>query len=114
MSGVVDLSEKKISRRNGETYRIGYGGFLPKDAADNTRFHQSLIDDMTDEAGRIGWAGAAFADYASRSGYVSVAIVRGDGWPSLDDLRAFRERQKQAVDARAAEQREQPAQGSLV
>lgn len=94
-------------------YLIAYGGQAPAEPGDNTTFHQSLIDDMTAEATRLGWPGAAFADYGRSGGYVSLSIVPGVARPTLEDLRAFREEQRLAQ-AEQAEVFQPDGQGRLV
>lgn len=75
---------------------IQYGGTAPAKPAENTAFHEELIETAQAEAKRLGWAGSAFESYRRSSGYVSLAIIPGGRHLTLDDLRDFRAAQKSA------------------
>jgi hypothetical protein len=75
--------------------------------ADNTRFHEMFLLNLNAEAESRGWKGSAVCQYIRIEGYVSISIEPGSAPASMTDLRAFRERQRQA-------EREQPEQGRLV
>jgi hypothetical protein len=75
--------------------------------AENSRFHDMFLSSLNGEAASRGWAGSAVCQYVRIDGYLSISIEPGKGWASMEDLRDFRERQRQA-------QREEPEQGRLV
>ncbi|MBB3386012.1 MULTISPECIES: hypothetical protein [unclassified Rhizobium] len=74
---------------------------------ENTCFHETFLSSLNAEAEARGWDGSAVCQYVRIDGYLSISIEPGKGWASMKDLRAFRERQRQA-------QREEPEQGRLV
>lgn len=79
-----------------EAYLIAYGGKAPTDIAENRQFHQTLLDDLTRELGRCGWAGADFHSYARADNRVLIEIVPGSEPLTLDRLTAFRLEQRKA------------------
>jgi hypothetical protein len=94
----------------------------PVDPSRSTIVHGELIGDLIAGAEAEGWQGAEFCDYERRPDMIAIGIRRGEDWPGLDELRAFRERQKaeRAAAEQAAEEAERQAvlaedrkQGSL-
>lgn len=90
---------------------IAVGGAAPQDPSDNTTFHDGLLTQLKADAEQMGWAGMALCHYHREAGVVGLGAGAGDGWPDLDDLRAFREAEK----ARAEQQEHQhQTQGVLL
>ncbi len=65
----------------------------------NRAAHRDLLSRLNAEAARVGWAGSAIEFYRREDGYISISIVPGDRPATLDDVRAFRERQRAEVAA---------------
>ncbi|KAA3526105.1 hypothetical protein GOZ96_22740 [Agrobacterium vitis] len=80
-------------------YLIAYGGKAPLDIAENRVFHQSLLDDLSREVVRQGWAGADFSHYGRADNRVAIEIVPGTEALTLERLAAFREEQRRAREA---------------
>jgi hypothetical protein len=76
------------------TILISIADRRPEDLAQNTAFHQSILDDLNREATFRGWNGSVIDDYASDEGVVAVTIAEGGQPATIEDLRKFREDQK--------------------
>lgn len=95
--------------------RIATADTMPADPAERAKAHQGLIDILNAEAERAGWKGAVFDVYTSRGGIAAITIAPGEAPATLDDLRAFRESQKQAAALAAPQANDNdPEQRSLL
>lgn len=81
---------------------IAYGGRAPVEPTENRKFHQTLLDDLHAEIGRVGWAGADFCHYARADNRVSIEIVPGTAPLSLERLAQFREEQRKNREGQVA------------
>ncbi|MEY9718808.1 hypothetical protein [Sinorhizobium fredii] len=79
--------------------RMAVGDKIPDDPAANAAMHQGLLDILNAEAGRVGWSGISFDLYTSAKGWAAITAVPGEKPATLEDLRAFREWQKNRLDA---------------
>lgn len=79
----------------------------------NTVFHEQFLRDINAEGALRGWAGSSIHVYLRMPvddvPYVSMTIAPGEGWATLDDLRAFRAEQRAQRDL----EMQQPEQGRM-
>lgn len=74
------------------------GGFAaPVEAEANAAFHRAILEKMFASARGYGWGGAVFCWYRRQGEGVCIGIAEGDGWPGIEQLRDFRERQRLAM-----------------
>lgn len=92
------------------TLLIAIGDKAPENPAENTAFHQGLVDRLNVEAKHYGWEGATFDTYWRRDGWVAITIAPGASPATLEQLREFREAQRKALE----EAEKQPEQGRLI
>lgn len=95
-------------------YLISCCDAVPADAHQTPAVIASMIGDVNREAARLGWAGAAFSRFSSTEGVLQFDVVPGEKPATIDDLRAFREAEKQRKAEEAAKLAAQPEQGALI
>jgi len=93
---------------------ICHGDRLPADGHKTPALIAELIDEVNAEARRLAWSGTAFSRFTSADGYVQFDVVRGERPATIEDLRLFREAEKQRRADEASKLAEQPEQGSLI
>ena len=59
----------------------------------------SLLADLIATARQWNWRGAAFTAFGILDEQLHIEIVAGTKWPTIDDLRAFRDRRRSIDDA---------------
>lgn len=95
-------------------YLISCCDGVPADAHRTPAVIASMIGDVNREAAARGWAGTAFSRFSSTEGVLQFDVVPGDQPATIDDLRAFREAEKNRKAEEAAKRAEQPEQGALL
>lgn len=82
----------------------------PEDPELGRSFHQRLVDFLIAGARDCAWPGAVFSRYSRQDGRVTIGIAPGSVWPGLEELRQFRERNREERPLVAAPEE----QGSLL
>lgn len=90
-------------------YLIALGAPGHVDPAKNSAAHAQLLADLNAEAERLRWDGTTIDFYRRHEGWLSIYVTPGDTPATMEDLRQFRDQQRQAETAA----QDQPEQGSM-
>ncbi|MDW5313753.1 hypothetical protein [Rhizobium sp. PL01] len=93
-----------------EAYLIALGAPGHVDPAKNSAAHVQLLADLNAEAERLLWDGTTIDFYRRHEGWLSIYVTPGDAPATMEDLRQFRDQQRQAE----VVEQDQPEQGRLV